>query len=106
MASGGDRRHALSRPKGHPDGSLISSLANEYKWAAVDDRTAATDPARKAFRDRFVREAREKFGDDLAPDDLARRAEHLRRAHYKRLALRSAQARRKRAVQPDDRDAA
>ena len=86
----------MSRPKGHPDGSLISSLANEYKWAAVDDRTAATAPARQAFRDRFLTEARERFG-DLPTDDLARRAEHLRKAHYKRLALRSAQARRKRS---------
>ena len=84
----------MSRPKGHPHNSLISSLANEHKWAGVDDRTAATQPARDAFRDRFIREARERYGDDLAPDDLARRAEHLRRAFYKRMALRSAQARR------------
>ena len=84
----------MARPKGHPDGSLISSLANEIKWAGVDDRTAATARAREAFNDRFIREARERFGDDLAPDDLARRAEHLRRAFYKRLALKSAQARR------------
>ena len=91
----------MSRPKGHPDGSLISSLANEHKWAAVDDRTAATAPAREAFRDRFIREAREKFG-DLPTDDLARRAEHLRRAHFKRMALRSAQARRKRSAGSSD----
>ena len=87
----------MARPKGHPDGSLISSLANEIKWAGVDDRTAATQPARDAMRDKFLREARERFGADLAPDDLARRAEHLRRAHFKRLALKSAQARRKKA---------
>jgi hypothetical protein len=97
---------SMARPVGHPDGSLISSLANEIKWAGVGDRAAATAPAREAFRDRFIQEAREKFGDDLASDDLARRAEHLRRAHFKRMALRSAQARRKRAAQPDDKDAA
>jgi hypothetical protein len=89
----------LSRPKGHPDNSLISSIGNEVRWSAVDDRTAATAPARAAFRDRFLTEAREKFG-DLEPDDLARRAEHLRRAHYKRMALKSAQARRARAGRP------
>jgi hypothetical protein len=85
----------VARPVGHPDNSLISSLANDVRWAAVDDRPAATKPARDAFRDRFVTEARERFG-DLPADDLARRAEHLRRAFYKRLALRSAQVRRAR----------
>lgn len=85
----------MSRPRGHPDNSLISTLGNHVKWAAVDDRTAATEPARQAFRDKFLREARERFG-DLPADELARRAEHLRKAHYLRLALRSAQARRKR----------
>ena len=88
----------MSRPPGHPDNSLISSLANDVRWAGVEDRAAETAPARQAFNDRFLREARERFGDNLAPEDLARRAEHLRRAHFKRLALKSAQARRKRAL--------
>jgi hypothetical protein len=83
----------MSRPVGHPDNSLLSTLANHEKWAAVEDRAAATAPARQAFRDRFVREARERFG-DLPADELAFRAEHLRRAFYTRLALKSAQARR------------
>lgn len=34
----------------------------------------------------------------LAPDERARRADHLRRAHYVELALKSAVARRARAV--------
>lgn len=94
----------MSRPRGHPDNSLISSLANEIKWAEVEDRTEATQPARDAFRDKFLQEARERFTRVIDPDgklppdelekELDRRAEHLRRAHYKRLALRSAQARR------------
>lgn len=91
----------MARPSGHPDNSLISSLANDVRWAAVDDRTAATQPARDRFRDKFLDEARDRFG-DLPADELARRAEHLRKAHYKRLALRSAQARRKKAVVTDD----
>jgi hypothetical protein len=85
----------MARPAGHPDNSLLATLANHERWAAVDDRTAATAPGRKAFRDRFVREARERFG-DLPADELAYRAEHLRKAHYLRLALKSAQARRSR----------
>lgn len=84
----------MPRPVGHPDSSLIATARNHEYWATVDDRTAATQPARDAFRDRFLNEAREKFG-DLAPDDLARRAENLRKAFYARLALKSAQARRK-----------
>jgi hypothetical protein len=83
----------MSRPAGHPDNSLISTLGNHLRWAAVDDRTAATAPARQAFRDRFLREARERFG-DLPADELARRAESLRKAYYIRLALKSARARR------------
>jgi hypothetical protein len=85
----------MARPVGHPDNSLIGSLGNEIRWAATEDRPAATALARQAFRDRFLREARERFG-DLPPDELAYRAEHLRKAFYLRLALRSAQARRAR----------
>jgi hypothetical protein len=76
---------------------LLSTLANHEKWAAVEDRAAATAPARQAFRDRFFIEARERFG-DLPADELAFRAEHLRKAFYLRLALKSAQARRARKV--------
>jgi elongation factor P hydroxylase len=85
----------MARPVGHPDNSLLATAANHERWAAVDDLTAATEPARKAFEDRFLRQARERFG-DLPPDELARRAEHLRKAYYARLALKSAQARRAR----------
>lgn len=92
----------MARPKGHPDNSLISSLAQDVRWAGVDDRTAATAPARDAFNERFLREAREKFG-NLPERELAVRAEHLRKAYYKRLALKSAQARRSRTP---DREAA
>lgn len=85
----------MGRPSGHPDNSLISTLGNHVRWAKTDDRAAATQPARDAFRDRFLREAREQFG-NLPADELGRRAEHLRKAYYTRLALKSAQARRRR----------
>jgi len=84
----------MSRPVGHPDSPLIAKIANHRRWAAEPDRTAATAPARQAFRDRFVREARERFG-DLPPEELEIRAEHLRKAFYAELALKSAQARRR-----------
>lgn len=97
----------MARPVGHPLNSLISSIGNDVKWAAVEDRTAATQPARDAFKDRFLDEARDRFTSVIDPDgqlpadelekELAYRAEKLRKAHYKRLALKSAEARRKKA---------
>lgn len=65
--------------------SLISSIAAHESWAATADRTARTAPARAALDQKFLAAAE---GDPI-------RAEHLRKAHFKRLALKSAQARRK-----------
>ena len=52
--------------------------------AMPTDRSARTAPARAALAQRFLDEA---GGDPV-------RAEHIRRAYYARLALKSAQARR------------
>ena len=54
-----------------------------------------TAPARRAFLDRFERQA-DPDG-TLAPTERARRAHHLRKAYFLRLALRSAEVRRQRA---------
>lgn len=67
------------------------ALAHE-RWAQVDDRKAATAPARKAFLDRFERQV-DPDG-TLDPAERARRADSARKAHMTRLALRSAKARR------------
>lgn len=75
--------------------SLASRLGAFQSWAHTEDRTARTAAARRAFLDKF-----EKLADPdgvLLPVERARRAESLRKAHYARLALRSAQARRRRA---------
>ncbi|WP_100502176.1 hypothetical protein [Geodermatophilus chilensis] len=77
------------------DRALIASIAAHTSWANTTDPAARTAKARAAFTDRFEREA-DPDG-TLPADERARRAEHLRRAHYKRLALKSAQARRKSA---------
>jgi hypothetical protein len=61
---------------------------------ARHDPTATTLPARLAFLDRFEREA-DPDG-TLDPAERARRASHLKRAYFLRLALKSAQARRQR----------
>lgn len=65
--------------------SLIASIAAHESWANTTDRTARTAPARAALDQRFL---------DQAGGDPAR-AEHLRKAYFKRLALKSAQSRRK-----------
>ena len=53
-----------------------------------------TAPARAAFLDRFEKEA-DPDG-TLDPAERARRASHLKRAYFLRLALRSAEVRRQR----------
>jgi len=62
---------------------------------ATHDPKITTIPARRAFLDRFDREA-DPDG-TLDPAERARRASHLKRAYFGRLALKSAQARRRRA---------
>lgn len=74
--------------------ALRSQLAAHTSWANTRDRTARTAPARQAAEDRFYRQARRQFP-DLPAKELAIRAQHLKIAHMRRMALRSAQARRK-----------
>jgi hypothetical protein len=63
-------------------------------WSRTPDRTARTENGRKAFRD--------KFEDLVDPDKVltdaerAWRAERARLAHFKRMALKSAEVRRRR----------
>ena len=65
--------------------SLAGSLAAHESWAQTTDRSARTAAARRALEQKFL---------DAADGDPVR-AESLRKAHYKRLALKSAQARRR-----------
>ncbi|MFC6149809.1 MULTISPECIES: hypothetical protein [Mumia] len=64
---------------------LLASLAAHMSWANTTDRSLRTAPARAALDQRFL---------DAADGDPVRAA-HLRKAHFKRLALKSAQARRR-----------
>lgn len=66
--------------------ALVASIAAHQSWANTDDRSARTAKARAVLDQKFLDEA----------DDDPVRAEHLRKAYYQRLALRSAQARRAR----------
>jgi hypothetical protein len=74
--------------------TLRSQIAAHESWAKTTDRAARTANARKAMLAKF-----EQMVDpegELPPAERARRAEHARKAHFKRLALKSAQARRRR----------
>lgn len=75
---------------------LAARIAAHEKWGRCTDTTAATAPARKAMLDKFLAEA----------DGDPARAEHLKKAHFQRLALKSAQARRKIKTLTADAEAA
>lgn len=75
------------------DRSLLARLAAHESWARTADPSARTAPARRALLERFEQQV-DPDG-VLTPAERARRAEHARRAYFTRLALRSAQARRK-----------
>ncbi len=67
--------------------TLRSQIAAHDSWARTPDRPARTANARKALDDKWLAEAN---GDPVA-------AEHLRKAYFARLALKSSQARRRRS---------
>jgi hypothetical protein len=73
---------------------LRARLAVHTSWANTSDRAARTAPARRAALERFERQV-DPDG-SLSDAECARRAEQAMRAHMARLALRSAQARRRR----------
>jgi hypothetical protein len=77
--------------------SMRSQIAAHESWAKTSDRASRTAKARKASLDRFEKQV-DPDG-TLAPAERARRAEHARKAYFARLALKSAQARR-RAAEP------
>lgn len=72
---------------------LRAEIAAHASWASTPDRSARTAPARRAALDRFEKQVDP--DSVLLPAERARRAEHARKAYFKRLALKSAQARRK-----------
>ncbi|BCT76925.1 hypothetical protein SCMU_27670 [Sinomonas cyclohexanicum] len=71
----------------------MAQIAANESWAQTEDRSARTAPARAAMLAKFEHEADPEGR--LLPAERARRAEHLRKAHFQRLALKSAQSRRR-----------
>ena len=72
---------------------LLGSSAANTRWAHETNRTAATQPA----RDALMRKFEEQVDPDgtLATQERAKRAENAKRAHFQRLAFKSAISRRK-----------
>ena len=67
------------------EASLRGKIAAHESWAHTEDRSARTAPARAALDRKFLEQA---GGDPV-------KAAHLRKAHFARLARKSAQSRRK-----------
>ena len=78
--------------------SLIASIASHESWARTPDRAARTAPARMAMMARFERDVDP--DNVLPPHERAKRADNAKTAYYKRLALKSARARTRRAKVP------
>ncbi|MGP0077072.1 hypothetical protein [Mycobacterium sp.] len=72
--------------------TLRGQIAAHESWARTEDRAARTANARRALEDKFLAQA------DYDP----KRAEHIRKAYYARLAFKSAQARRRRGGATQD----
>lgn len=75
--------------------SLRARLAAHESWAKTEDRTARTHAGRESFYRRFEDEVDPER--TLPEEERRKRAESARKAYYYRLALKSAQARRRKA---------
>lgn len=73
--------------------SLRARMAAHESWARTADPAARTAAARAAALDRFEKQVDPDGSLPFA--ERARRAEHARKAYFTRLALKSAQSRRK-----------
>jgi hypothetical protein len=72
--------------------TLRARFAAHASWANTEDRAARTRKARDAFEKRFENQVDPDR--TLPPDERARRAEHAKKAHFLRMAYKSAQARK------------
>ena len=75
--------------------TIRAQIAAHERWAKTPDRSAATAPARRGLEAKFEREV-DPDG-RLSPAERAKRVENARKAYYARLALKSAEARRRKA---------
>ena len=76
--------------------SIRGRIGAYTRWANTEDRYMATRPAREGLYAKFEREVDPEG--KRAPQERAKRAEFAQKAYYQRLALKSAQARRRRKI--------
>ena len=79
--------------------SLYGRLGAYESWKRTEDRATRTAPARRAFDRRFDDEVDPRR--ELTEVERTRRAEFARKAYFQRLALKSAQARRRRRTESE-----
>lgn len=79
------------------DRALRARLAAHTSWANTLDPASRTAKARAAANGRFEKQARE-LHPDATDEQIARVAEHLKSAHFSRIALQAAAARRANAA--------
>lgn len=75
-----------------PERARLLGRIGAFSHHAQNDARESTDAARAAFSSKFLREVDPNF--ELEEPERNRRAECARRAHFARLALASADARR------------
>jgi hypothetical protein len=76
--------------------SQRARIAVHTSWSNTSDRSARTSKARQAFRDRFLDEV---DPERKLPEKVRQqRAESALKAHYARMAFKSAQSRRRKAA--------
>jgi hypothetical protein len=73
---------------------LRGSIGGNISWGRTKDRSARTAPGRAAAEQRFVDMALEALGDDATDEQIQASAESFRKAHMRRIARLSVQARR------------
>lgn len=86
-------RVRFSRAKPKDPSRVLRGRIGAYRLHATHDSRDITAPARRAFLARFEREVDPEGA--LPSEERARRAEMALKAHMAKLALKSAQARRK-----------
>lgn len=94
-------KQQASQPDEPTDRHLIARIASNERWARADGRDGrrrATSAARSAFFMKLERQAEAEAGQPLEPEERARRAHHLLRAHMARCALESIRIRRIKAI--------
>lgn len=84
--------------------ALRAQIAAHESWANTVDRSKRTAPARAALLSKFEHQVDPEG--KLLPAERAKRAESAKRAHFTRLALKSAQSRRRAKEATANADAA